>query len=195
MRRREWNSLLLRPQYLRARALCHADRSGRRFRGPAAQFPQAAEFLARVPENQPETQSACVSCRRQDPDPERRHPSMGPSDLPRRKTPAHRSWVQLQSISLHAWCASGIHPYLSRINNPPKVCDAAGASDSVIKFATEGLFENFRIADDMLAGREYFFDHFTAPDAHFFWPFRLLQRRGAFQAHAGAPARLREGSE
>jgi glutathione S-transferase len=39
----------------------------------------------------------------------------------------------------------------------------------VIKFATEALFENFRIADDMLAGHEYFFDHFTAPDAHFFW--------------------------
>ena len=30
-------------------------------------------------------------------------------------------WDQLQAISLHAWCASGIHPYLSRINNPPKV--------------------------------------------------------------------------
>jgi glutathione S-transferase len=40
---------------------------------------------------------------------------------------------------------------------------------AIIKFATEGLFENFRIADDRLAGREYFFDHFTAPDAHFFW--------------------------
>jgi glutathione S-transferase len=77
-------------------------------------------------------------------------------------------WEELQAISLHAWCASGIHPYLSRINNPPKVCDAT-ASDSVIKFATEALFENFRIADDRLAGREYFFDHFTAPDAHFFW--------------------------
>jgi hypothetical protein len=25
-----------------------------------------------------------------------------------------------------------------------------------------------RIADDLLAGREYFFDHFTAPDTHFF---------------------------
>ena len=25
------------------------------------------------------------------------------------------------------------------------------------------------IADALLAGREYFFDHFTAPDAHFFW--------------------------
>jgi len=78
-------------------------------------------------------------------------------------------WDELQAISLHAWCASGIHPYLSRINNPAKVCDAAGASDSVIKLATEFLFENFKIADDLLAGRTYFFDHFTAPDAHFFW--------------------------
>jgi glutathione S-transferase len=75
----------------------------------------------------------------------------------------------LQAISLHAWCASGIHPYLSRINNPAKVCEVSGASDSVIKIATEFLFEAFRIADDLLAGREYFFEHFTAPDAHFFW--------------------------
>jgi len=78
-------------------------------------------------------------------------------------------WEELQAISLHAWCASGIHPHLSRINNPDKFCAAAGASDSVIKLATEALFENFRIADGMLAGREYFFDDFTAPDAHFFW--------------------------
>jgi glutathione S-transferase len=34
------------------------------------------------------------------------------------------------------------------------------------------LFENYKIADDMLADREYFFDHFTADDAHFFWCFR-----------------------
>jgi glutathione S-transferase len=34
------------------------------------------------------------------------------------------------------------------------------------------LFENYEIADDMLAGREYFFDHFTAADVHFFWCFR-----------------------
>lgn len=78
-------------------------------------------------------------------------------------------WEQLQAISLLAWCSSGIHPYLSRVNNPPKVCDAAGASESVVKFATEALFETFHIADERLAGRDYFFDHFTAPDAHFFW--------------------------
>ena len=34
------------------------------------------------------------------------------------------------------------------------------------------LFEDFAIADGLLAGREFFFDHFTAPDAYFFWCFR-----------------------
>jgi glutathione S-transferase len=78
-------------------------------------------------------------------------------------------WQELQAISILAWCASGIHPFLSRINSPPKVCDVPGADDSVRRLAKEMLFENYRIADDLLKGREYFFDHFTAADAHFFW--------------------------
>ena len=32
--------------------------------------------------------------------------------------------------------------------------------------------ENFAIANEMLSGREWFFDHFTAADAYFFWCFR-----------------------
>ena len=78
-------------------------------------------------------------------------------------------WDELQAISLHSWCASGIHPYLSRINNPAKVCEGAGAADSVVKIATHFLVEAFQIGDALLTGREYFFHHFTAPDAHFFW--------------------------
>src|SRR5271163_2184500 len=81
-------------------------------------------------------------------------------------------WQELKAISLLAWCASGIHPFLSRINSPPKVCDAPNAEASVRRLAAEVLFENFKIAEDLLAGREYFFDHFTAPDAHFFWCMR-----------------------
>ena len=68
-----------------------------------------------------------------------------------------------------SWCSSGIHPYLSRINSPPKVCDLPDAVESVCRLAKEYLSEAFQIADKMLAGRAYFFDHFTAPDAHFFW--------------------------
>jgi len=80
--------------------------------------------------------------------------------------------LELQAISLLSWCASGIHPFLSRINSPVRVCDLSGAEESVKRLATQQLFENYKIADDVLAGREWFFDHFTAVDAHFFWCFR-----------------------
>jgi glutathione S-transferase len=81
-------------------------------------------------------------------------------------------WQELQAISLMSWCASGIHPFLTRINSPVKVSDATGSEDSVRRLAREQLIENYKIADGMLAGREYFFDHFTAADAHFFWAYR-----------------------
>ncbi|MBT5048948.1 MAG: glutathione S-transferase family protein [Rhodospirillaceae bacterium] len=78
-------------------------------------------------------------------------------------------WQRLQAVSLLSWCSGGIHPYLARINNPAKVCDAPGADESVREKASGALAELFGIADERLAGRDYFFDHFTAPDAHFFW--------------------------
>jgi glutathione S-transferase len=82
------------------------------------------------------------------------------------------SWQELKAISIMSWCASGIHPFLARINAPPRVCDVPGADESVRRLAAAQLNENYQIADDLLAGREYFFDHFTAADAHFFWCFR-----------------------
>jgi glutathione S-transferase len=81
-------------------------------------------------------------------------------------------WEELQAVSVMSWCAAGIHPLLGRMNAPAKVSDAPGSEQSVKKLATDGLVECFNIADGMLAGREYFFDHFTAADAHFFWCFR-----------------------
>ena len=78
-------------------------------------------------------------------------------------------WQELQAISLMSWCASAIHPYLTRLNSPPKVCDVPGTEASVRRHAIEGLFDGLKIADDKLAGREHFFDHFTAADVHFYW--------------------------
>ena len=69
---------------------------------------------------------------------------------------------ELRAISLLSWCASGIHPFLSRINSAARVCDLPLAEDSARRLAAQQLFENYQIADDMLAGHEWFFDHFTA---------------------------------
>jgi glutathione S-transferase len=92
--------------------------------------------------------------------------------FPQAKLMPSDPWQELQAVSIMAWCASGMHPFLSRINSPAKVCDVPGAEPSVRKLATDLLYESFQIADDTLKGREWFFDHFTAPDAHFFWAFR-----------------------
>ena len=88
-------------------------------------------------------------------------------------------WQELKALSLMSWCSSGIHPLLARINSPTKVCDIPNAADSVRQLAHAQLVENFQIADNLLAGREFFFDHFTAPDAHFFW---CMRRAKQFEA-------------
>ena len=64
-------------------------------------------------------------------------------------------WQELQAISLMSWCSGGIHPFLARINSPPRVCDAPGTDESVKKLAAANLMELFKIADNLLAGREF----------------------------------------
>lgn len=87
-------------------------------------------------------------------------------------------WDSLQAISLVSWCSSGIHPFLRVINGPPKVCDIAGTEKNIRKRAAEHVYECFQIAENLLDRREYFFDHFTAPDTNFYWCFR---RAGQFK--------------
>ena len=92
--------------------------------------------------------------------------------FPQAKLLPTEPWAELKALSIMSWCASGIHPFLARINAPRRVCDLPGADESVRRLAAAQLYENYQIADDWLAGREYFFDQFTAADAHFFWCFR-----------------------
>src|SRR5262245_29220919 len=118
---------------------------------------------------------------------------------------------ELQAISLHAWCASGIHPYLSRINNPAQSLRRNGRDrqrgqdrDGI---SVRGLQDRRRFAGrarvllrPLHCPRRAFL--LVLPPSH---PvggghLRLSQCRRAFQAHAGAlerkeAARLRERSE
>jgi glutathione S-transferase len=78
---------------------------------------------------------------------------------------------EIKAISLMAWCASAIHPALTPNNNQKRYCDMPGSEESVKQCAQKLLDEHFTIADRLLAGREWFFDHFTAVDSYFFWTF------------------------
>jgi glutathione S-transferase len=79
---------------------------------------------------------------------------------------------EFRAVSLMAWCASGIHPFLTPNVMPQRYCDLPDSADSVRRCAQKMLVENFGVAEQQLAGREWFFDHFTLPDAYFFWCFR-----------------------
>lgn len=88
------------------------------------------------------------------------------------------SMDEFKAISLMAWCASAIHPHLTPNVRPERYCDVAGSEDSVRRCAQKLLHEDYRIADDLLKDREWFFEGFTAPDAYFFWCFRRGKQIG-----------------
>jgi glutathione S-transferase len=79
---------------------------------------------------------------------------------------------EIKAISLLAWCAAGIHPTLTPNALPQRYCDLPDSADSVRRCAQKLLLENYQVADELLAGREWFFDHFTTVDIYFFWCFR-----------------------
>src|SRR3989442_5639502 len=74
----------------------------------------------------------------------------------------------IKALSLMAWCASGLHPPLTRIFDPARYCSVPGSEESMRKLALEEVIKNFRIVDGMLAGKEWTFDHWTAIGAYFF---------------------------
>lgn len=79
---------------------------------------------------------------------------------------------EIKAISLMSFCGSGIHPHLTPNARPENYCDLPGSAENVKKVGNKLLFEDFAVIDNLLAGREWFFDHFTACDAYFFWCFR-----------------------
>lgn len=96
------------------------------------------------------------------------------NNFPQAKLLPAGQWDAAQAISLLAWFASGIHPNISRYTAPLKFCSVSGTEDDTKGIARKSLLEALRIAEDRLKGRNFFFDHFTASDAYFFWCFRRI---------------------
>ena len=92
--------------------------------------------------------------------------------------PDHDSLDYFKAISVMAWCAAGIHPKLTQQARPERYCDLPGSADNVRAHGAHSLFELYGIAEDMLAGREWFFETFSCADAYFYWCFRRCTQFG-----------------
>ena len=77
-----------------------------------------------------------------------------------------------RAVSVMAWCSSAMHPKITQQARPARYCSNADMADDVRALGSQGLFEQFAVADTMLAGREWFFDAFSCADAYFYWCFR-----------------------
>lgn len=80
-----------------------------------------------------------------------------------------------RALAVMSWCTSGIHPKLTQQARPERYCDLPGSADSVRALGKHSMMEMFEMAEAMLQGRDWFFDHFTCADAYFYW----CLRRGA----------------
>jgi len=81
-------------------------------------------------------------------------------------------WDRMQAISLMSWITSTIHPHLTHNPRPENHCDTPGSADGVRRVGARLLAEDFAIAEQQLAGREWFFDRWTTVDTYFYWAFR-----------------------
>ena len=77
-----------------------------------------------------------------------------------------------------SWCSAGLHPKLTQQARPERYCSIEGTADNVKALGSESLFEMLEIADEMLAGSEWFLDQFSCADVYFYWVFR---RSGFFK--------------
>jgi len=111
-------------------------------------------------------------------------------------------WDEIKAVSLHGWCASGIHPFLSRRGGLRRERGQVRHRRAVRKLPHRR--RHARRAGVLLRSfhrsRRAFLLVLPARHPVGGGYFRIFQRDRAFQAHAGAPerqktARLREGSE
>ncbi len=90
---------------------------------------------------------------------------------------------RIKALSIMAFCASTLHPPLSRLNSTTRFCDMPGAEESVKRLAVEEVKKGFHVADDIIgesvkAGREWVFGNWTAVDAYLFWVWRRFSLFG-----------------
>jgi glutathione S-transferase len=77
-----------------------------------------------------------------------------------------------KAIAVLSWCSSAIHPKLTQQARPERYCAMPHTSDDVRALGASAMLDLFALADQQLAGRQWFFEHFTCADAYFYWCFR-----------------------
>lgn len=82
--------------------------------------------------------------------------------------PTGEALAEAEALSFIAWCASGVHPVMSRFFGPQNFCDLPDSADNVKALATKAAAGNFALIEKALAGKDWVFGAWSAADAYIF---------------------------
>src|SRR3984957_6284348 len=84
--------------------------------------------------------------------------------------PARGSFADAQCLSDLAYCASGLHPIVTRLRIPQFFCDTPDGSRRVFDMAEAAMRPNFDLIDRRLAGNRWWYgDRWSIVDAYVNW--------------------------
>lgn len=89
--------------------------------------------------------------------------------------PTQSLMAEVHALSMLASCASGLHPYVTRLCMPQFICDDANATPRIQQMAAEILGKSLAILNHQLQGRDWFLQSWSAVDAYVFWVWRRIQ--------------------
>lgn len=78
-------------------------------------------------------------------------------------------FADAEVVSLLAWCSSGFHPLVNRFRMPQMSCDLPESFARIRALAGAGLAQNFAVAEERLAGRDWYLGEFSLVDAYLYW--------------------------
>jgi glutathione S-transferase len=79
------------------------------------------------------------------------------------------AWSEAESFVDLAWCASTVHPIVTRIVLPQLFCDLPSGIERVWTLAVEAMRANFDLIDRRLESRRWFLGDWSIVDAYLFW--------------------------
>jgi glutathione S-transferase len=74
-----------------------------------------------------------------------------------------------QVLSDLAWCASGLHPLVTRMRFPQFFCELPEARRSIWEIAAADMKRNFELIEARLQGRSWLLQSWSALDAYIYW--------------------------
>jgi glutathione S-transferase len=79
------------------------------------------------------------------------------------------AWSEAESLVDLAWCASTVHPIVTRIVLPQLFCDLPAGVERVRTLAVEALRADFALIDRRLESRPWILGDWSIVDAYLFW--------------------------